>query len=101
MQTPGRKRPANGASTRRILAVKNSNNLCPDDSVYSQANFSLASTGSYTDFQVCLVQTHTVLQSLLSCSLLQRGLHGSLDTHKSARSSTLPKSSSTQNLARK
>ena len=49
-QTPGRKRPPTG-STRRVLAEKN-HDPSPDESVYSQANFSLASTGSYTDFQV-------------------------------------------------
>ena len=49
-QTPGRKRPPT-ASTRRALAEKN-HDPSPDESVYSQANFSLASTGSYTDFQV-------------------------------------------------
>jgi protein regulator of cytokinesis 1 len=82
LPTPGRKRPPTASSSRRILAEKNTHNEPNvDESVFTQANFSLASTGSYTDFQ--------------------KGLHGGLDKQKSARSSTLPKSSSTQNLATK
>ena len=53
LQTPGRKRPPTASSSRRILAEKNTHHEpCPDESLFTQANFSLASTGSYTDFQV-------------------------------------------------
>lgn len=59
LQTPGRKRPPT-ASTRRVLAEKN-HDPSPDESVFSQANFSLASTGSYTDFQVHVGGTGTLI----------------------------------------
>ncbi|CAI8041453.1 Protein regulator of cytokinesis 1 [Geodia barretti] len=53
LPTPGRKRPPTASSSRRILAEKNTHHEpCPDESLFTQANFSLASTGSYTDFQV-------------------------------------------------
>ena len=53
-QTPGRKKPT---ASRKILGEKNvsvASSLPPDESFLSLANSSMASAGSYTDFQVCV-----------------------------------------------
>ena len=49
-QTPIRRKPVGGVS-RKILGEKNTS-VASNESVFSHCNTSLASTGSYTDFQV-------------------------------------------------
>jgi len=67
--------------SRKILGERNisvANTLPHDETFLSQPNVSLASTGSYNDFQ--------------------HGLQQGLESQKSARSSSIPKSSSLNNL---
>lgn len=107
-QTPVRPQKVHGGS-RKILGERNvcvTTTLPCDETFVSHADTSLASTYSYTEFQVRMM---TPLPSvswfpssvlyLSIFSLTQHGLQQSLELQKAARSSSIPqRSSSMDNL---
>lgn len=82
-----------------------SSSIAVDDSFLSSHNFSLASTGSYTDFQVRFIMPDSIytvptlffLKRPLICCM-QHGIMMASEAQKHCRSSAIPKNSSMENV---
>lgn len=83
---------------RKILGENNvaASSIPVDDSFLSSHNFSLASAGSYTDFQV---KTYTLAPHFIALSFvsIQHGIMLASEAQKHCRSSAIPKNSSMEN----